>query len=414
MNTVIDWFKDSNDVAENWMDEISEEERIVEEKVILVSRKDKKQATREKVANKIKEITEKNDKILKELVVEKEKKILENQKFNRYYKNEKVDKLNGIIISTEDLQKGKVSKTKKEESSDDSSSEEDNSSDEEFMKIVSSTKNCKILIVNEEIKKVSKRVSNKVSKKTVAEIRNENKEKLYSLIREVELAELKEQELAELKEEEISGMTKEERENEAKEKEKELKKEKDAQRKKELFYKTNPCKFGSNCTRKECSGYHSESDRRLPRCMYNMNCINSNCLFVHDGQEEEWLELNPIPEYLKAATIEQKPVVVLDMKAHFYKTNPCKFGSNCTRKECSGYHSESDRRLPRCMYNTKCTNSNCLFVHDGREDEWLKLNPIPEHLKVKANTKTNTKTNLVECKFGKKCTRRDCKFTHNY
>jgi len=94
MNTVIDWFKDSNDVAENWMDEISEEERIVEEKVILVSRKDKKQATREKVANKIKEITEKNDKLLKELVVEKEKKILENQKFNRYYKNEKVDKLN--------------------------------------------------------------------------------------------------------------------------------------------------------------------------------------------------------------------------------------------------------------------------------------------------------------------------------
>ena len=344
----------------------------------------------------MREINEKNEKVLRDLITEREKKIIENERFNRYYKNDIVDKVNGIIISA--VEDKKVIETKsasKEDESDEESDEESkDSSDEEFKNIVSITKNSKLIDVSITEKESKTLISKiKVSKKTIAEVRQENKEKLYDILRELEIKEMEE-------ERERVRSEREERDEKARIESERIETENDeggenAEKKTEYekpvsngsskidmkahFYKTNPCKFASKCTRKECYGYHSEKDRRLPRCLYNLECRNENCTFIHDGEEEEWLARNPIQveqSVTSKETVKQVKKPVVDMKAHFYKTNPCKFGSKCTRKECSGYHSQKDRRLPRCLYNLECKNINCEFVHDGQEKEWLARNPI--------------------------------------
>ena len=398
----------SNKVIDNWWMDSSDEEskavslkagkkvikKVVNEVIKPISaRQQRKQETKEKLSRKIQEINEKNDQVLRDLITEREKKIIENERFNRYYKNDIVDKVNGIIISAVDDKKMIETKpvSKEEESEEDSDEESDDSYDEEFKNIVSITKNSKLIdlsITEKESKTLINKI--KVSKKTIAEVRQENKEKLYDILRELEIKEMEEErervrsereerdEKARIESERIERENDEEGENAEKKTEYEKPVSNGSSKidMKAHVYKTNPCKFASKCTRKECYGYHSEKDRRLPRCLYNLECRNENCTFVHDGEEEEWLARNPIQVEQVEQPVKQVKKPVVDMKAHFYKTNPCKFGSKCTRKECSGFHSEKDRRLPRCLYNLECRNANCEFVHDGQEKEWLARNPI--------------------------------------
>ena len=358
--------------------------KTVSEYKPAISRQEKKQATRERLNKKIQEIKEQNEKVIKEVIVERERKILENDRFNRYYKNDIVDKVNGIIISAVDDKK-MIEKKPLSKESEEESEEESDDSDDEFKNIVSITKNSKMLDLSEtKLNSIKHTVTKtKVSKKTIAEVRQENKEKLYDILRELEMKELEEEE----RERKIEKEKEKEREGvEIAEEQIEIEKpsSKPIVDMKAHFYKTNPCKFGSKCTRKECYGYHSEKDRRLPRCLYNLECRNENCTFIHDGEEEEWLARNPIQvipiqveqTVTSKETVKQVKKPVVDMKAHFHKTKPCKFGTKCTRKECIGYHSEKDRRLPRCLYNLECKNINCEFVHDGQEKEWLARNPI--------------------------------------
>jgi hypothetical protein len=404
MNTIDNWWMDSSD-EESHSVSIKAGKKVnrgvIKEAIVvkpISARQQRKQETKEKLSRKIQEINEKNEKVLRDLITEREKKIIENERFNRYYKNDIVDKVNGIIISA--VEDKKVIETKsasKEDKSDeeDSDEESDDSYDEEFKNIVSITKNSKLLdvsITENESKPLISKI--KVSKKTIAEVRQENKEKLYDILRELEIKEMEEErervrsereerdEKARIESERIERENAEEGGENAEKKTEYEKPVSNGSSKIDMkahFYKTNPCKFASKCTRKECYGYHSEKDRRLPRCLYNLECRNENCTFIHDGEEEEWLARNPIQveqTVTSKETVKQVKKPVVDMKAHFYKTNPCKFGSKCTRKECSGFHSEKDRRLPRCLYNLECKNINCEFVHDGQEKEWLSRNPI--------------------------------------
>ncbi|KAL7270608.1 hypothetical protein RUND412_006682 [Rhizina undulata] len=145
-----------------------------------------------------------------------------------------------------------------------------------------------------------------------------------------------------------------------------------------------PCKFGSSCTRAECS-YGHPTPAALPgtrttyisgeKCPFGAGCKNRKCTGSHPS---------PAAGKVKPVKIEQ------DCKFYPNCTNPqcpykhppmplCRNGSSCTRPDCHFTHTEV-----KCKFNP-CLNPACIYKHDegqqqGTFDNKVWTAPKKEHV----------------------------------
>lgn len=75
---------------------------------------------------------------------------------------------------------------------------------------------------------------------------------------------------------------------------------KDPAKVKKILYRTTYCRNGPTCDREHCNFYHCERERRIPLCPFEWTCAGRDdpvrCGHCHPGQEDAWLQRNPLPE----------------------------------------------------------------------------------------------------------------------
>jgi hypothetical protein len=107
------------------------------------------------------------------------------------------------------------------------------------------------------------------------------------------------------------------------------------------------CRFGNNCTNKNC--------RNICIHFLDGNCTRKDCSFHH------WLPGAAGAADAAGATGTAAPAVATPAQAS--KVLGCRFGNNCTDKNC--------RQVCTHFLRGKCTRKDCLFHH------WLPVQEAP-------------------------------------
>ena len=106
---------------------------------------------------------------------------------------------------------------------------------------------------------------------------------------------------------------------------------KDPEKRKAILHKTCFCRYGANCQRVKnginCDFYHSEEERKIPMCPFKHTCRSRKCNHCHPGQEQEWLQKNPLPSGCPKSAPKSAPKYVqklgpVKIDALLFKTNP--------------------------------------------------------------------------------------------
>lgn len=85
----------------------------------------------------------------------------------------------------------------------------------------------------------------------------------------------------------------------------------------------------------------------------------------------------------------------------------CRRGWECSKRLCKFVH-PWDEKGKLCVYDDKCKNASCKFVH---KSEWLECED-GESCQNAFCRKKHPDTRIVECNYGDSCTNDNCKFNH--
>ena len=144
------------------------------------------------------------------------------------------------------------------------------------------------------------------------------------------------------------------------------------------------CKFGLKCTNAHCRYSHpspvatAESGVVLSNeaCPNGKECKDKDCIKAHVSPAV----LNPLGNlhfsktftlaYLFPSAAEPAPVVTVPHVPHAHTPTPCRFGSACTRSNCTFSHPprpSHNHFAQQCRFGAGCTRAQCPFQHpEGR------------------------------------------------
>ena len=177
-----------------------------------------------------------------------------------------------------------------------------------------------------------------------------------------------------------------------------------------------PCKFGKRCTRgPNCKFQHDDDDddrnssnTHNQPCKFGKRCTRRpNCKFQHDDDDDDDHDSSPrMRQFKQAMGLIQpsnqfgfscrnnfqiaRPTYPLHQgfqnkicgPAKFQPNRPrqielCKFGTNCTRDECTFLHPEGKKPKQQgpapCRWGAQCTNRQCPYPHPPNRPE--RFNP---------------------------------------
>ena len=107
----------------------------------------------------------------------------------------------------------------------------------------------------------------------------------------------------------------------------------DPEKRKTILHKTCFCRYGTSCQRVKkginCDFYHSEEERKIPMCPFKHTCRSRKCNHCHPGQEQEWLQKNPLPAGCPKTAPKTAPKTryvhtlgIVRIEASLFKSNP--------------------------------------------------------------------------------------------
>jgi len=151
------------------------------------------------------------------------------------------------------------------------------------------------------------------------------------------------------------------------------------------------------CNRHNCNRAHSQDELKIHFCIYDKDCKNNKCPFIHSG--DEFISNN---DYYKRMLNYINPY-------SSYKTSICRYiDKGCKFENCRKAHNEEELKITEC----DCFRKECPFYHEPRDMNISKKEYYQRMVEFCKITKNNDK-NLLCRYINLGCKRPNCPYAHN-
>lgn len=196
---------------------------------------------------------------------------------------------------------------------------------------------------------------------------------------------------------------------------------------------TIKCKFGLKCAKKSCKYLHAAKC-----CKFDPDCTVLNCQYNHDLQNKSETDTDETDN--DDSCDESKMTERCKFGKNCRNKNclfshgleDCKFYPRCTSSNCQYYHphngsktifnnheensSEEEEKLEICIYNVKCTNEKCKYLHVSEKCRYYpnctKTDCKYFHDPQEFNGSIKKEKKTEKCKYGVNCKKKNCNFVH--